>query len=457
MKKILSIILTMTILAVSIFSVRAAVIGGENNLTSNEPLNSWRYTNGVPNNAQTQGLVSVGSSCSWTKTSNGFVNSDGKVIKGATMKGIDVSQWNGKIDWAKVAKTDVDYAIIRVGYGMDYKSQDDSQFHNNVRGCIANKIPFGVYIYSYASNTAMAKSEAEHTLRLIKGYKLNFPVYYDLEDYSQTKLSKKTIGAMAKTFCNTISNAGYQVGIYANLNWWNNYLTDPVFNNSSWYKWVAQYNSACTYTKSYTMWQCSCDGRVNGINGLTDLNFWYGTPRSSSYKTSFSGVTLSRETASIYRTTKAYGKYTLKANVTTSSSNKSVRWVSSDTKIATVDSKGVVTAKRPGKVKITAIARFNTNKRAVCEVTVKLRMDSFSLNRRSMTFKKGGLSSKLVATCSPKNASNQCFEWITTNKKVATVDSKGNVKSVGKGVCYICATSKDGSNLTEVCRITVNA
>ena len=74
-----------------------------------------------------------------------------------------------------------------------------------------------------------------------------------------------------------------------------------------------------------------------------------------------------------------------------------------------------------------------------------------------MTFKKGGLSSKLVATCSPKNASNQYFEWITTNKKVATVDSKGNVKSVGKGVCYICATSKDGSNLTEVCRITVNA
>lgn len=456
MKKSISILIAVTILLVSVLSVKAAVLSSEEQLTSDAPLNSWRYTNGVPDNAQPSALQSVGANAAaWSKTDKGYVNSAGKIIEGAKMKGIDVSQWNGKIDWAKVKKTDVDYAIIRVGYGNDYKSQDDTQFLNNVKGCIANKIPFGVYIYSYATSDTMAKSEAEHTLRLIKGYTLNFPVYYDLEDDSQTKLGSKKLGSMAKVFCDTITKAGYQVGIYANLNWWTNYLTDPVFNTASWYKWVAQYNSVCNYKQKYTMWQCCSDGRVNGISGLTDLNFWYAAVRNSNYKAVVSGVNLSRTTATIYRTSKAYGYTTLKAEVINKVANKTVTWSTSDKTIATVDSKGKITAKKPGTVKITATANDGSKKKATCTVTVKLRMDTFVLNKKALTFPKGGMHLTLVATCTPAKATNQNFTWITTNEKVAKVNSKGYITTVGKGICYICATSKDGSNITQVCRITV--
>lgn len=458
MKKTISIIIAMTILLISAFSVKGAILESKERLTSDAPLNSWRYTNGVPENAQPQALASVGANAkAWTKTDKGYINSAGKIIEGATMKGIDVSQWNGTIDWAKVKKTDVDYAIIRVGYGSDFKSQDDKQFLNNVKGCIANKIPFGVYIYSYATNDSMAKSEAEHTLRLIKGYTLNFPVYYDLEDNSQTKLGSKKLGSMAKTFCDTITKSGYQVGIYANLNWWNNYLTDPVFNTASWYKWVAQYNSVCNYTKKYTMWQCCSDGRVDGISGLTDLNFWYAAVRNSNYKAVVSGVNLSKTSATIYRTSKEYGYTTIKAEVITKSANKGVTWTTSDKTIATVDAKGKITARKPGVATITATARDGSKKKATCTVTVKLRMDSFVLNKKALTFAKGGMHLTLIPTCTPLKATNQIFTWISTNEKVAKVNSKGYITTVGKGVCYICATSKDGSNLTEVCRVTVKA
>ena len=77
---------------------------------------------------------------------------------------------------------------------------------------------------------------------------------------------------IATTFCNAISNAGYEVGVYSNLDWWTNYLTDPVFD--SWSKWVAQWNSKCTYTGTYDVWQCSSSGRVDGISTNVDLNFW---------------------------------------------------------------------------------------------------------------------------------------------------------------------------------------
>ena len=180
--------MTVVLFATTIATVCGATLGQQSNEFA-EPLNSWRYKNGLP----IRGIESVGASRSsnaWKKTSKGFVNNYGQVIKGATMKGIDVSQWNGNINWAKVAKSDVDYAIIRVGYGDNYTYQDDTYFKKNVKGCIDNKIPFGVYIYSYAVNTTMAKSEANHVLRLIKGLKLDFPVYFDMEDNSQLKIGR---------------------------------------------------------------------------------------------------------------------------------------------------------------------------------------------------------------------------------------------------------------------------
>ena len=109
-------------------------------------------------------------------------------------------------------------------------------------------------------------------LRLVEGYDLAYPIYYDLEETNiRNKLSKAQIAQIAKTFCDTIQAAGYKVGVYANLDWFNNYLTDPVFDNYE--RWVAQWNHSCTYEGDYAMWQCTNAGSVDGITGPVDLDF----------------------------------------------------------------------------------------------------------------------------------------------------------------------------------------
>lgn len=222
----------------------------------------------------------------WSKNSKGqFVNNEGKVIPGATMKGIDVSKWNGNIDWKKVSKTDVDFAIIRCGYGDNITSQDDNYWKKNVEGCIKYKIPFSTYIYSYAQSEAQAKSEAEHALRLLNGREVSFPIYYDMEEDAQAKLGKTKVGKFANKFMSIINSKGYKSGIYANLNWWTNYIPASVNNNANVSKWIAQWKVPyCTYKGSYNMWQCTSDGKVNGITGRVDINFWFGKYNPALYK-----------------------------------------------------------------------------------------------------------------------------------------------------------------------------
>lgn len=189
------------------------------------------------------------------------------------LKGIDVSEHQGRINWDTV-KSQIDYAILRIGYGDNTSSQDDAQFIRNANECVRLGIPFGVYIYSYATSIEQAKSEAEHTLRMIKGYKLDYPIYYDLEDNNTTgQCSNLFIADMAETFANVIESNGYWCGMYASTYWWNNKLTDGRFNR--WVKWVAQYASNCTYSGSYDMWQYASDGRINGISGNVDVNYCY--------------------------------------------------------------------------------------------------------------------------------------------------------------------------------------
>ncbi|MGN0475889.1 MAG: Ig-like domain-containing protein [Ruminococcus sp.] len=449
MKKLVSVVITLVLLFSSVLCVNSAEIGG---VTSDyyEPINSWRYHNGVPISNFAVGA----SSNQWKKTDKGFLNDKGEVIAGATMKGIDVSEWNGDIDWAKVAASDVDFAIIRCGIGDDYEYQDDKCFKKNVEGCIKNKIPFGVYIYSYALNTTMAKSEANHVLRLIKGFNLSFPVYYDLEENSQTKLSKATLGNIAKTFCNAISAKGYQVGIYSNLYWRNNYLTDSAFNNPLWYDWIAQYNSYCDYTGKYTMWQCCSDGKVPGINGNVDINFWYAPPRKYTYVATTNCVILNRTSYTFKRST-TNPTMKLKATVQNNLEDKTVTWNSSNDDIATVDTKGKVTAKRKGTCYITAIANDGTGNAEMCKITVQQLVTKVKLNKKNVSLSKKGKTYKLKATCTPTTANNRAVTWKSSKKTVATVNSKGKVTAMKKGTCYITATAKDGSKVSAKCKVKV--
>lgn len=224
--------------------------------------NSWRYENGVL-------IESEESDTGITAASSANV----------LMKGIDVSEWNSRItvdgketiqyiDWEKVKASGIDFVILRCGYGSDHRSQDDRFWARNVAECERLGIPYGVYLYSYATDTQMAASEAQHVLRLIKGHNLAFPVYYDLED---DRIVNSDHAAITETFCNIISNAGYQVGVYSGLNWWNNYLTDASF--AKWDRWVAQWNKTCDYTGKYTMWQYTSDGSVDGISGRVDMDY----------------------------------------------------------------------------------------------------------------------------------------------------------------------------------------
>ena len=207
----------------------------------------------------------------WSKEGGLYINDKGKPIPGAIKKGIDVSKYQGQINWEAVKASDVEFVIIRCGYGENLENQDDPYWKANVEACERLGIPYGVYLYSYADSVSRAKSEAAHVLRLIKGRKLSYPVYYDIEDSSLLSLSPSAHAKIAKTFCDAIEKAGYKTGINSFKNWFETKLTDGFFNTKT--KWVAQYASECAYKGSYGMWQATDKGSVNGIKGNVDINF----------------------------------------------------------------------------------------------------------------------------------------------------------------------------------------
>ena len=231
-------------------------------------LNSWRYENGKLR----QDLEDHGVSLLSLTT----------LPEGVTAQGIDVSEFNGIIDWDKVKAAGVDYAIIRIGYGSTYT---DKQWERNVRECERLGIPWGAYLYSYAADAAGAASEAYFVIQALEGLTPDMPIYYDIEDNSvlsgDDEHDRKALAEASETFCGMIEDAGYTAGVYASTKWWNNYLTDSCFDQ--WHRWVAQYYTVCEYEGEYTMWQYTSKGYVDGIEGYddnpwVDVNYWYGEP-----------------------------------------------------------------------------------------------------------------------------------------------------------------------------------
>lgn len=197
---------------------------------------------------------------------------DGSVVSGAYARGIDVSKNNGEIDWKAVKASGIEFAMIRCGYGSNIKEQDDIRWQENVTGCEAVKIPYGVYLYSYADTKAKAVSEAKHVLRLLKGHKPQYPIYLDMEDpviFRST--TPKQRGIIAKAFCDRIKAAGYKASIYSGKYNFERELTDPVFDKLG--RWVAHYSKKCGYQGTYQMWQATNKGRVAGIQGNVDINY----------------------------------------------------------------------------------------------------------------------------------------------------------------------------------------
>ena len=184
---------------------------------------------------------------------------------------IDVSTWNGNIDWDKVYKSGVRYAMIRSSFGIENPNQVDNKFVRNITNAQRAGVKCGIYHYSYAKSAAEAKKEAEFCLKTIKGYKIDLPVAFDIEDSSQTHLGKDTLTSIVIAFCDRIKSAGYRPMLYCNPNWLCNYLhKDKLINKYD--IWLANWGvSAPSY--NCAIWQYSENGSVPGISGSVDMNW----------------------------------------------------------------------------------------------------------------------------------------------------------------------------------------
>lgn len=193
------------------------------------------------------------------------------------LHGMDVSEHNGIIDWDLVKESEIDFAIIRCGYGRDIKEQDDKMFERNLKECERVGIPYGIYLYSYAGDREGARAEAEHVLRLVGNKKPICGIWIDIEDADGYKarngIPYESGVEVADEFCSIMKARGYQTGIYASLSWLNGPLKNPLLDQYD--KWVAQWNNVCEYGGSYVMWQYTSSGAVAGITGNVDMNLWY--------------------------------------------------------------------------------------------------------------------------------------------------------------------------------------
>ena len=189
----------------------------------------------------------------------------------ATLFGIDTSYAN-VVDWDKVADQ-IDFAILQCGYGQDRTSQDDKRFKQSAEACERLGIPYGIYLYSYAKNTAMAEGEAKHALRLAKGRQLSLPIYYDLEESSLGGVATSCM----RVFGRAVESAGYWCGVYSGEYYYGKNLSLVT----AYTRWIARYNSnngkATTKpsTSNVAIWQYSSRGKITGVNGNVDVNIMY--------------------------------------------------------------------------------------------------------------------------------------------------------------------------------------
>ena len=194
--------------------------------------------------------------------------------------GMDVSQWQGTIDWSQARKY-IEFAIIRSSHSI---TTMDSEFERNVAACIKYKIPYGIYIYAKATTVEEAVAEAKSVISRLNGRKPDLPVYYDVEDNdSNLALTNEELYDVVSAFCETIEKAGLKAGVYSFTSAFNEHLTDSRL--SKWACWVAQINDSytCTYKGGFQTWQYSWKGRIPGITDPrtgnlcdVDLDVWVG-------------------------------------------------------------------------------------------------------------------------------------------------------------------------------------
>ncbi|OPJ60224.1 GH25 family lysozyme [Clostridium oryzae] len=192
------------------------------------------------------------------------------VVKNPKIKGIDVSKWQNRINWSKVKRSGVKFAMIRASYGS---SGVDQMFSANYASAKANGIAVGAYHYSYATTVSRANKEVNFFIKRLKGKKFEYPICVDVEDSCQRGLNKKKLTNIVLTYLRKLSKAGYYPMIYANRTWYTTELDDTrlkVYDH-----WLAQWGASITYKGKVGMWQYTSSGKVKGINGRVDMDISY--------------------------------------------------------------------------------------------------------------------------------------------------------------------------------------
>ena len=336
----------------------------------------------------------------WQKNEKGFYFNDaGEVIPGAVLKGIDVSKYQGEIDWETAKAAGIDFAILRCGFGSEWNGQgeyrqDDDQWRRNADECTRLGIPFGCYLYSYATTEEQARLEAAHVARLLglteppfdglddytqTPYKLDFPVYYDLEDKAITGLFPDEMARLTEVFFEELGRFGYtgRQGIYASVNWVRGRLDDPAFDPWRDELWIARFHSVLGYTGGYRMWQSTytAPGADYGVQSETvDIDFVINELRITGIEDASGKAAAPSFTNDTYKNELWLPAKKDRARLVTDqpaaeNGGQRVFWSSSDEKVAKVNKKGGVTAVGEGCCTVTATLADGTE---TVECTVRV-------------------------------------------------------------------------------------
>ena len=202
---------------------------------------------------------------------------DGRVHYGQALCGIDVSSHQGEIDWQAVKADGIDFVILRMGYRGTTEGglYTDARFLENLEGAAAAGLGVGVYFFSQAISVQEAREEADHAVQLLQGHPLQYPVFFDWEpslspDERTYGLENSAIGDYARVFCQTVEAAGYKSGLYFNSI--QGYLRYDLSAFEDVCLWLAEYDTAPEFYYDFQLWQYSCSGSVQGIQGAVDMN-----------------------------------------------------------------------------------------------------------------------------------------------------------------------------------------
>ncbi|MDE6004605.1 MAG: Ig-like domain-containing protein [Oscillospiraceae bacterium] len=346
------------------------------------------------------------------------------------LDGIDVSKFQGTIDWNAVASDGVDFAIIRAGYrGYDGgKLVTDVMYDANMKGAIAAGLDVGVYFFTQAITEQEAIEEAKLVISKLKDYKITMPVYIDIEDISSTgrleraKLTIKQRTAIVEAFCNEIEEAGYDAGVYASKSYYLDKL-DPDYLSQRYKIWLAHYTTETNYKGDYHAWQYSDKGNVKGISTPADRDVMY----SQKVKFSKTELTITEPNTSVAIDLTGDGLLSFE---------------SSDTTIATVDAVGNISGISNGTATITAIS--SNGSRDAIHVTV-------NLPENSMLAYAGIVLDQIGATENISNSAN--IKLVSSDSNIVAVSEDGKIKAVNYGSADITATDTNGN--TAVCNVIV--